>query len=266
MKLTKKLIPALGMLVLSACMLVTSTFAWFSMNDEVTASGMTVKAVGEQIYLQIVTGDKDFAKNSAQTSATASASGDLKPISVFKSCSEAGAVVPFENGKNIAWATNVSDNDSNKGPASATGYLKKDNTEGYALLQTFKLRLDPDAGATTASGALKVKSVSLVDDNGTELAHAVSVLVVLDDNAQWFKQGADGQSVAGDGTVSGWTPAGDTALTDDKFTNGTGGYVTVSVYVFFDGEHEDCTTKNFWDAEKESKNSYSVQLSFTCAA
>lgn len=40
----KKLIPALCMLLIAAAMLGTSTYAWFSMNRTVTASGMKVKA------------------------------------------------------------------------------------------------------------------------------------------------------------------------------------------------------------------------------
>lgn len=44
MKTMKKLIPALAMLLVSAVLLGTSTFAWFSMNRTVTATGMKVKA------------------------------------------------------------------------------------------------------------------------------------------------------------------------------------------------------------------------------
>lgn len=40
----KKLIPALCMLLIAAAMLGTSTYAWFSMNRQVTATGMKVKA------------------------------------------------------------------------------------------------------------------------------------------------------------------------------------------------------------------------------
>lgn len=47
MKKFKKLIPALCMLLISAVMLGSSTFAWFSMNKTVTASGMQVKAQAE---------------------------------------------------------------------------------------------------------------------------------------------------------------------------------------------------------------------------
>ena len=44
----KKLIPAAGMLMLSAAMLGTSTFAWFTMNKEVSVTGMEVKAHAEE--------------------------------------------------------------------------------------------------------------------------------------------------------------------------------------------------------------------------
>lgn len=44
MKKTRKLIPALVMLVISAVLMSTASFAWFSMNRSVTASGMSVTA------------------------------------------------------------------------------------------------------------------------------------------------------------------------------------------------------------------------------
>lgn len=43
----KKLIPAISMLLVAACLLGSSTFAWFSMNTTVTATGMQVKAKSE---------------------------------------------------------------------------------------------------------------------------------------------------------------------------------------------------------------------------
>ena len=43
----KKLIPAIAMLLVVAAMLGTSTYAWFSMNKTVSATGLTVKARSE---------------------------------------------------------------------------------------------------------------------------------------------------------------------------------------------------------------------------
>ena len=47
----KKLIPALCMLLVAAALLGTSTFAWFSMNTEVEATGMSVKATASKNLL-----------------------------------------------------------------------------------------------------------------------------------------------------------------------------------------------------------------------
>jgi len=44
MKKMRKIIPALAMLLVSAIMMSTASFAWFTMNDEVTATGMQIQA------------------------------------------------------------------------------------------------------------------------------------------------------------------------------------------------------------------------------
>ena len=44
----KKLLPAAGMLALSAAMLASSTYAWFTMNKEVSVTGMEMKAHSEE--------------------------------------------------------------------------------------------------------------------------------------------------------------------------------------------------------------------------
>jgi len=44
----RKLLPAVGMLAISATMLATSTYAWFTMNKEVSVTGMQVKAHAEE--------------------------------------------------------------------------------------------------------------------------------------------------------------------------------------------------------------------------
>ena len=44
MKKMRKLVPAFAMLMVAAIMMSTASFAWFTMNDQVTASGMQVQA------------------------------------------------------------------------------------------------------------------------------------------------------------------------------------------------------------------------------
>ena len=44
MKKMRRLIPAFAMLLVAATMLSTASFAWFTMNEKVTASGMQIQA------------------------------------------------------------------------------------------------------------------------------------------------------------------------------------------------------------------------------
>ena len=55
MKKFKKLIPAFCAMLLSACMLGTTTYAWFSVNKKVTATGLSVTAQANTQYFVIET-------------------------------------------------------------------------------------------------------------------------------------------------------------------------------------------------------------------
>ena len=55
----KKLIPAMCALLVATALLGTSTFAWFSMNREVSATGMQVTANSNSVFLLIGSGDND---------------------------------------------------------------------------------------------------------------------------------------------------------------------------------------------------------------
>ena len=178
MKLTKKLIPALGMLVLSASMLVTSTFAWFSMNTSVTATNMTVTAKADQVYLQIIKGnDKSkFADNEKQTSVNANESIDaLQPTNVVKSY-EGDEYVAFGAGcaadNAHSWVSNTSD--SVEDWDSVQDYKAADPAVSYLKVE-FMIRLNKEAGKSEATGALKATGVTFTldeDGNATEYAKA----------------------------------------------------------------------------------------------
>ena len=69
MKKFKKLIPAFCAMLVSAAMLGTSTYAWFSVNKEVTATGMNVTAVADTQYFLIST-TADFSGKKLSTELT----------------------------------------------------------------------------------------------------------------------------------------------------------------------------------------------------
>ena len=132
MKKFKKLIPAFCMLLVSAIMLGSSTFAWFSMNETVTASGMQVTAKSNSTFLLIVAEDKAgnniTVESNMKTSVDAAppANKNLYPAAFFKTVTadstigstEAGKIVGKDSiaaGDTNVWVTanNTNRNDAN---------------------------------------------------------------------------------------------------------------------------------------------------------
>ena len=75
MKKMRRLIPAIAMLLVSAVMLSTASFAWFSMSTKATAQGMTVKAEADSSLLivdskgkTLLVGDFQGAKSTVDLS------------------------------------------------------------------------------------------------------------------------------------------------------------------------------------------------------
>ena len=82
MKKMRKLIPAISMLLIATIMLSTATFAWFTMNEQVTATGMQVQAKASGNLLisanKMDATAKDFSVNLGGTKK------DLVPITLTK--------------------------------------------------------------------------------------------------------------------------------------------------------------------------------------
>ena len=259
MKHTKKLIPAIGMLLLSACMLVTSTFAWFSMNTEVSATNMTITAKGDQVYLQIVRADQPFVAGSAQTTVEAvdNTGNVYVPTNVYNGIDADGKVTAFNGtASSLVWVTATSNDPAFSANKDNTGIEKYTKVETSALskyvYQTdYKLRLDPDAG-NVAGGKLKVTGVAFEGTAPTDaLASCVSVLIVCETEAILYKQATAGTFTPAAGSKATLTTVGFPAGGVNK---------TVSVYVFFDGDNANCTTKNVKDTP------YTVSVTFNVDA
>ena len=93
MKRFRKLIPAMCLLLISAMLMGTSTYAWFSMSTSVTATGMQVKATAQ---------DGLLISNADKTNWTSSANAKVAS-SVLVPTSTAGTTSPV-------WAHNTSTN------------------------------------------------------------------------------------------------------------------------------------------------------------
>jgi hypothetical protein len=260
MKLTKKLIPAIGMLMLSAVMLVTSSFAWFSVNTDVTAKGMSVTAKADQVFLQISNSTTFDAQKSMMSANAPDATkqATLLPTNVVESL-DGGAVVAYKEGSaakdTVKWVKNYSKEVDKPGPSGT--YEEIGAAKDYYLLNTFYLRLNPAAGKVTADKPL-TSTVALTGEPTDNLSKTVSVLVKCGTLAQLWKQ-VDGAWVnKADDTLT----AGNFAniVQDDQTAENADGPVAVEVYIFFDGDNANCTTAN-----AVNLSAYSVEVYFSVA-
>jgi hypothetical protein len=248
------------------------------MNKDVAATGMSVTAQGKQIYLQIVENADPFVNGGKQIEASAKTStnsGTLLPTNVKAKADKS----EYVNGE-FVWVT-AEGMDAENGTKNGEYTEVKTGTDHY-IKNTFKIRLDPTAGANEAEAPLKVSGVTFSNQASivkTEhLARSVSVLVVCTYQeksadvvntvvkTQLFTQADVDTSLEGDALsdVGGFTKtAGDDALTNDaKFKNPEAGYVTVDIYVFFNGDSKHCTLA---ELGKATLNNYSVTVNFTVA-
>lgn len=285
MKHTKKLIPAIGMLLLSACMLVTSTFAWFSMNTTVRATGMSVTAKGDQVYLQIINEGENFNASAAQIVASAGKQGlNLQPVNVTAGINTGNtSCLAYDATKPLVWVSASSATVDQHAPA--TGYSQAAADAKHVLETSFKIRLNADAGKTEATAPLTVSSVKFTSEvEGTTMtddafAHCVSVLIVCGDQSMLYKQTSTTTTQTNDEgeeetvvtynigkfeRVTGSSEFLDKDATKNVFNNTSG--VSVTVYVFFDGDNPNCTIAGLNAADDNKTTGYSVDVSFTCAA
>lgn len=254
MKKFKKVVPALCALLVSAVMLGSSTYAWFSMNTKVTATGMTVNAKSDSKFLQIVAGTAGFADDEAQISAEAvNKTKDLRPTSAVKAIGTDNltltALAQADKATDIKWVEAFSND-----PASSTknGEYKEVTTAAqatdasnlYTLINDFKVRLNPKAGANSAENlsvtGVTITSTATVAKN--DLLASVRVLFVCGDEWAIWSNGAK-VSASSDTSV----------LAATVTTTPT----AIKVYIYFDGEDTATTTNN---ATKLSTDGYKVEF------
>ena len=221
MKTTRKLFPALAMLLLAAVMMSTATYAWFSMNTTVTASGMSVKAEVNETFL-LISNNVD-AKN--DPTVIQNAQGDKTKVTINEA---ATAVYPsepvivedtttndtlefqyyqgadFDNGAPTGTAQNV---------GKSTSYVKE-----YVYYITV-------AKNSPKAEKIVVSSVTFEGEAGSE---AAAVVVATDYACIKFTE---------DTTTQSKVISGNLEITDSTVFE-------VHVYVYIDGNHESIKTSN----------------------
>lgn len=256
------------MLLVSAVLLGTSTFAWFSMNNKVTASGMKVEAKANTQYFVVSASSTDLGNsdNTALDSHEGGITGEtdkVYPVSYVKDTAALTALTgklaegKYSNGDTPAvgewytanstvYDTAVSDKLANVKKVSL-------GASDYFLKYTFYVGLAENSDDFT--GRLIITAAA-----DTSVNAAVNAVIVI--NGKATKDGT-----AADTTVSN----GVFGETDNKVTTtgnyylsaaaATKSYVTVTVYVFVDGANA-----NVKDSATDLTGTFKLTVEGTTAA
>lgn len=193
----KKLLPAFGMLMVSASMLATSTYAWFTMNKTVEVTGMQMKAQAEKgLLINEMTGTGDVSGTNNGTYSESAKAGDasataLRPASTAnlsawwhanskKSSLEAGVNAAGDGMDADTVKVNTNDYYTDIKPASLTpnttaatadtncertvyyadgvgGTANYDDGEGYYIKYTYYLKSSSNATMEVSASKLLAK-------------------------------------------------------------------------------------------------------------
>lgn len=215
MKKTRKLIPALAMLLISAVMMSTASFAWFSMNEEVTATGMNITAESDNVWLAI-NGGTSFDPTGTKTEYKNSASVNLYPVAPVDPASLTATNVKDAASWHFAYSNDV--NSAAKDPDRAYKVVADENFGKYVASEKFYIGLS-NISAVNSIENLKLKSVTLPADTG------ISVVVVCGDKIVHLTDSNDSVNQV---------------IADTVDKNG----VEVTVYYYINGENENVKTSN----------------------
>lgn len=267
MKKTKVIIPALGILLLSTAASVTGTVAWFSMNSEVTASGMNLKAKAENGILISNNNSENAADwKEAATALYDGTVGDPAAQAEFIPTSTYDATTWAHANSNTA-ASHAATSEyvvysvGGEGIAEANGIGSKAG-QNYYLLNNFYIK---SSGAQFTSD-LKVEEVNATGSSAsTELNKSLRVLIKSGSNVKVFAPFAPTQATdltynvakasGAAATVAKQSVTAIDSSDPDAVSEvliagatipayaATSG-ITVNVYVYFEGEDVNCKSAN----------------------
>lgn len=279
-KNSKKIASAASMLLLSTAMLGMATYAWFTMNKEVSVTNMQVKARTDQGLLinEVSIANDSHWDNEATTNQTAGielhATSTANTATWYTAYSKAAdnaaaasqgqasqllsdgyhalGTAPYTTDTETVAAvagTNAEQNITFVDKGGTSGY---DNGEGYYVKYTYYLKSSGDAITcnTSAGGrSLNIKNLTVTGNtNSANLDKALRVAVVANNKAYIFAplhNDADPYYVNASSTATSVldsTASQPTAITSIPDVTAAG--TPVDVYLYFEGEDPQLKTSN----------------------
>lgn len=249
MKKLKKLIPALCMLLVSAVLLGTTTYAWFSMNTSVAANNLGVTARSNASYLLIDKKDNAETKTDSKTEVTESDStAKVYPVAYYATTTAdttIGSVKlsAFNGYDESTWVGSNKWFTANNGNSNASkddvknAKLVTEADENYMVKYEYYITLTADSEAF--QGNLNVAMTSRAAISGANNSDAVNAVVLIE--APVSKETANTKVVKYVNLTT-VTTAGKGINVPVYLTGATS--IKVTVYVYVNGESELVTSAN----------------------
>ena len=237
MKFSRKLLPAIAMLLISAVMMSTASFAWFSTNTTAKANGISVQI--------------SAAKNLLISADEANAFKSIYDATIDKDQMDPASADKVANPE-FYYVTTAGDIQPDKSAAAANTVFAKDTDgDNYA---TFSVDIKSVGEIEATKVANIVAKISLAKTYASDVLKSLRVLIVVDETDAFIY--APNGGTAGYKAIVGTTSEDVSENTISTFDNDTtklikaeGGLVAeqvydVDVYVWFEGQDVACTAAN----------------------
>jgi len=265
----KKIIPALALLLISAMVLATSSYAWFTMNTSVSASGMKVTAsAGTGLVISLWDNDAKSATDKDAKGWTTPA-GSVTASDWNKSRANS-SIEPTSTVNATDWFTAVaaSENEAAAKQLKYTLSTSFSNKYSSTLYYYDKLEVKTNDGNSISGKSLVITSIDVSDSTdashqskSADLNKALRIALVVtsgDATKTYFfapsyatypdvkgvkvAAGTGYEAVDMDSVSSIELFSDDDQITLSEHT--INGSTTVEMYLYYDGEDENCFTNN----------------------
>lgn len=257
----KKLIPAAGMLMISATMLATSTFAWFTMNKDVTVTGLQMQAKSEDgLVIAAYTDNGTTAPTDNAFTETAMA---------YSLPTTGKKLLPTFTADATTWYHSWSREYNNGQAYGSEGYNSVTNSDSsvYYLVNKFKIKSITDAKnvyvkdvEVTNVNSTATSTTGAYDDSIRVLIKSGSTFQIFNKSGgTWVAETALASTATSDAITSDVT-ASPTVISSSiaSILNATTSGTDVEIYVYYDGEDPACKSSNI-----ASFDNVQIKVTFT---
>ena len=235
-KAKRSLLFSLFTLIMAVAITATSTYAWFVVNKEVTASNMQVTVKSDTTYLVIsgasTTVEGGTALDSTEVTYSATASdAEVLPVRYNEGATPASGNTKWETASGTSYDNGAALNSTYTPVTTA-------NASNYYVLYTFYVGLTN----TTAQAAshLKVKEMTVTNVSGQNtMQGAVSAVITCSHGATPTVDGTVDYENIESINAAGYAAKGDLAATVALNT-----VYTINVYVYMNGDHASIKSSN----------------------